>query len=123
MDHGDILKTAAQTIAKRRESYGTPAECFERAAVIAGATLNRPVTPFEVVTIMHAVKMARIAQSPKNIDHFVDAAAYMSFAGEFVGAEPESPRDSKAPAVDGRPVAPIREGATEAGPPARPTAP
>ena len=123
MEHGTILATAAKTIAKRRESYGTPAECFERAAVIAGAMLDKPISPFEIAVVFHAMKLARAAQSPKNQDHFVDGISYLAFAAEFVGAEPENSRDSKAPAVDGRPVAPVRDGATEAGGPARPTAP
>jgi Domain of unknown function (DUF6378) len=120
VDHGDILKTAAKTIAKRRESYGSPAECFERAAAIASAVLDRAVTPYEIAVIFNAMKLARIAQSPANPDHYIDAVAYMSFAAEFVGAEPEHPRDSKAstPAVSGQPDGPLREGTTGAGAPA-----
>jgi hypothetical protein len=97
MDHGDIIKTSATVIAKRRESYGPPTECFERAATIASVMLGKPVTPYEVVSIMHAVKLARIAQSPKNLDHYVDGVSYLAFAGEFSGAGKEDTRrDTKA---------------------------
>jgi Domain of unknown function (DUF6378) len=126
LEHGEILRNSAQMIAKRRETYGQPAECFERAAMIAGAMLDRAVTPFEIATVMHAMKLARVAVSPKNVDHFIDGVSYLAFAAEFADAQPERPnRDTKviAPAVDGRPVAPIRDGAAEAGGPARPAPP
>jgi hypothetical protein len=97
VENGDILKTSATIIAKRRETYGDPRDCFDRAAAIASATLNRPVSPYEVVTIIHAVKLARIAQSPKNLDHYVDGVSYLAFAGQFIGAEKEDARrDTKA---------------------------
>jgi hypothetical protein len=131
MDHGDIIKTSATVIAKRRETYGPPAECFERAATIASVMLGKPVTPYEVVSILHAVKLARIAQSPKNLDHYVDGVSYLAFAGEFSGAGKEDARrETKAAApstwapdigraasvitnavadtVGGRPVVPLR---------------
>ena len=123
MDFGDILRTSAQVITQRKASYGPPTEGFERAAVIASTALDKSVSPYEVAMILHAVKLARISTSPKYLDNYVDAVSYLAFAGDFADAGSERPRDSKAPAVDGRPVAPIREGATEAGPPARPTAP
>jgi len=124
MDHGDIIKTSATVIAKRRESYGPPTECFERAAIIASAMLGKTVTPYEVVSIMHAVKLARIAQSPKNLDHYVDGVSYLAFAGEFSGAGKEDARrDTKTltslplpdiargitnDTIGGRPVVPLR---------------
>jgi hypothetical protein len=134
MDHGDIIKTSATVIAKRRESYGPPTECFERAATIASVMLGKPVTPYEVVSIMHAVKLARIAQSPKNLDHYVDGVSYLAFAGEFSGAGKEDTRrDTKALApnfsavssagnpivadtIGGRPVVPLRSDPKSNGP-------
>jgi Domain of unknown function (DUF6378) len=96
-DHLDIIKTSATVIAKRRESYGPPTECFERAATVASIMLGKPVTPYEVVSILHAVKLARIPQSPKNLDHYVDGVSYLAFAGEFSGAGKEDARrDTKA---------------------------
>ena len=129
MQHEDIIKTSAVTIAKRRESYGPPTECFERAATIASVMLGKPVTPYEVVSILHAVKLARIAQSPKNLDHYVGGVSYLAFAGEFSGAGKEDARrDTKTLApvsvpdisrgvanviaadhtIGGRPVVPLR---------------
>jgi len=121
MDFGDILRTSAQIITQRKASYGPPTEGFERAAVIASTALDKSVSPYEVAMILHAVKLARISTSPKYLDNYVDAVSYLAFAGDFADAGSERPRDSKAP--DGRPVAPIRDGATEASGPARPTAP
>ena len=89
MDFGDILKTSAVVIAKRRESYGPPQECFERAATIAGAILDRKVSPYEISIIFHAMKLARITQSPDNPDHYVDGVSYLAFAGEFHGTARE----------------------------------
>jgi len=85
-EHGEILKTAAMMIAKRRETYGSPKDGFDRAAMIASTILDKPVTPYEIAVIMHAVKLSRIATSPKNPDHYVDGISYLSFAAEFVEA-------------------------------------
>jgi|GraSoiStandDraft_46_1057282.scaffolds.fasta_scaffold227142_2 hypothetical protein len=142
-DHLDIIKTSATVIAKRRESYGPPTECFERAATVASIMLGKPVTPYEVVSILHAVKLARIPQSPKNLDHYVDGVSYLAFAGEFSGAGKEDARrDTKAfapsftptpaeirgsslrtieeaaarTAVGGRPVVPLRDDPKPNGP-------
>jgi len=123
-DHLDIVKTSATVIAKRRESYGPPRDCFARASTIAEAILGRRVSPYEIAVIFHAMKLARITQSPENLDHYVDGVSYLAFAGEFSGAAKEDARrDTKAyapvpvphaeigralDAVGGRPVVPLR---------------
>ena len=127
LDHGDILKTSATVIAKRRESYGEPQACFERASTIATTVLGKPVSPYEIATIFHAMKLARIAESPDNMDHYVDGVSYLAFAGEFYGIGRDGRRETKAdlapflplPAsrVDGRPVVPLRNLPDTAGKP------
>jgi hypothetical protein len=89
-------------IGEKRETYGVPKECFDRAAMLAATILDRPVTAYEVVVIMHAVKLARIAQSPMNPDHYVDGINYLAFACEFMSGEPEPPRPPEI--IGGRPV-------------------
>jgi Domain of unknown function (DUF6378) len=112
LNHGDILKTSATAINRNRERYGEPDTCFKRASVISSSILGREITPYEIVLIMHAVKLARIAASPSNGDHYVDGVSYLAFAGEFQGAEQRDeiekisrPVNFSVPA--GRPLAPV----------------
>jgi len=113
MDHATILKTSATAIGRNRERYGEPDTCFKRASTIAGAILNREITPYEIALILHAVKLARVAASPGNEDHYVDGVSYLAFAGEFQGAEQRDeaaekisrPTNFSVPA--GRPLAPV----------------
>ena len=66
------------------------------------------ITAYEIVMILHAVKLSRITQSPMNSDHYVDGISYLAFASEFLAAEiPPAPitLPPKAPEmVAGRPV-------------------
>lgn len=114
MEHGEYLKSSAKAIGERRETYGSPKDGFDRAAVIASAILDKPVLPHEIALILHAVKLSRMASSPANSDHYVDGISYLAFAGEFVEAmsvggprpPPEVPKPREV--VDGRPVVPAR---------------
>jgi hypothetical protein len=120
MENGDYLKASARAIGERRETYGSPKEGFDRAAVIASAILDKQVLPHEIALILHAVKLARIAANPANADHYVDGISYLAFAGEFLEATnpgvglppnivrgpPEAPKPREV--VDGRPVIPTR---------------
>jgi len=119
MENGDYLKASARAIGERRETYGSPRESFDRAAVIASTILDKQILPHEIAFILHAVKLARIAANPANPDHYVDGIAYLAFAGEFMEVEParydkralEVPKPAEPPkpvVVDGRPVIPTR---------------
>jgi hypothetical protein len=113
MENGDYLKASARAIGERRETYGSPRESFDRAAVIASTILDKQILPHEIAFILHAVKLARIAANPANPDHYVDGIAYLAFAGEFLEAVAPEPAPKPVIAVprevvDGRPVIPTR---------------
>jgi len=112
LENGDFLKASARAIGERRETYGSPREGFDRAAVIASALLDKQVLPHEIALILHAVKLARIASSPANPDHYIDGISYLAFAGEFMEVEParyDTQTVKPAPVtIEGRPVIPTR---------------
>lgn len=86
MNHREFLAEADDILAQRGESYGGVEESFTRAAQLATLKLNKPVTAYDVATIMESVKDARLAVNPDHWDSHVDGINYRAFRGEFSGA-------------------------------------
>ena len=91
MNYADVLNTAALTIAQRGKDYGDISTSFMRASVIASATLNKTITPYDVAMVLHAVKLSRIANNPSTDDSWVDLAAYGAI-GANLAATPRMPQ-------------------------------
>lgn len=87
MDHKDILTQSASILNKRADQYGDMREVMHRASLHATLLLGRPVSKYEVVTIMTAVKMSRIPSTIDLMDNYVDGINYLAFAGEFAADE------------------------------------
>ena len=85
--HVDILVGAARVLKERTEQYGSPYETHQRAAVIASAMLGKQLTHYDIVMIIHAVKLSRMAAGRGNIGHYEDAINYLAFAAEFAAEE------------------------------------
>ena len=79
-DHMEIMKKALLLFKDRGPTYGTVDENFTRAASIATLWLDKAVSARDVLMIMAAVKMSRIAKSPGHTDSFVDLVNYVAFA-------------------------------------------
>jgi hypothetical protein len=83
MNYSDVLNTANMTISQRGKEYGDISTSFMRASVIASATLNKTITPYDVAMILHSVKLSRIANNPTIEDSWVDLAAYGAIAANL----------------------------------------
>ena len=84
MSYDRIIDEAAQLVSQRGKQYGDIRENFNRAALIASATLARPVTPYDVVMVLHAVKQARLATDKGHMDSHLDGINYAAFAADLV---------------------------------------
>jgi len=91
MHHKDFLLAAKTILNHRSKEYGDPRPSFDRAAVFASTLLGRNVTPFDVTTIMLAVKLSRLSYDQAHTDSWVDAINYIAFCGEFSGAPVPGP--------------------------------
>lgn len=58
---------------------------FDKISKIASIILGKQVTPYDVATILHAMKLSRISNDPTNPDHYIDGINYMAFMGQFAG--------------------------------------
>ena len=86
-NHIDILANTARVLKDRTEQYGDPAPAYQRAAAIASAILGKQLTHYDIVMVMHAVKLSRMMTKRNNLDHYEDAINYLAFASEFATEE------------------------------------
>ena len=77
-----ILEDAAGVIADRRATYGDPATSMATVAARWSVTLDRPVTPAEVMLCMIDLKLARLAHDPTHRDSLVDVIGYAALLSE-----------------------------------------
>ena len=84
MNRGEILDEANRLIHHdRNKDYGHPRINHERIAALWSPLLGIEVTPSQVALCMTQVKISRLVQTPDHLDSFIDAAAYISIAGEL----------------------------------------
>ena len=88
MNAGDFLSEAKATIQERGMDYGHPSDNMSRTARLWSALLEMPVTDYQVASCMALVKLARSMESAK-VDTYIDAAAYISIAGQLHTEENE----------------------------------
>lgn len=87
IDSTEILTLAAAAIEDRAPRYGDVTMMARRAAEIASAMLENDVTARDVLTVLLAVKFARLQESQQHLDSYVDAAAYVALIAQVAGAE------------------------------------
>jgi hypothetical protein len=80
------MQQAAKTYNERGEQYGDLEGTHYRIAQIASLILGKPVTPYDVAMILHAVKLGRLQEDRKNPDNYIDGINYFAFAGSFITA-------------------------------------
>ena len=88
MNAGDFLTQAKATIQDRGMDYGHPSDNMSRTARLWSAFLEMPITDYQVASCMALVKLARSMESAK-VDTYIDAAAYISIAGQLHTEENE----------------------------------
>lgn len=83
MNRGIILEQAKTlTNTDRQQSYGTPLSNFTRIANLWSSYLEIDITPEQAAMCMALVKVSRSMQS-KEVDNYIDGAAYFAIAGEL----------------------------------------
>jgi hypothetical protein len=82
MEAKSLLKSASETISERSPKYGPFGRTYERAAVIANATIGTSLSSYDVIMILHAVKLARIGSAVDQVDNYLDGVNYLAFACE-----------------------------------------
>lgn len=83
MRHDQILMAAAETVNSRGVGYGDVDFMFETAAQMATLLLGKPITKYEVTSILESVKLARRRVNPLLDDNYVDGINYATFSGQF----------------------------------------
>lgn len=78
-----VLRQAAATIADRQRTYGDPVDSMDAIAKRWSVTLDRPVTPAEVVLCLIDLKLVRLVHNPRHSDSIVDVAGYAALLGEI----------------------------------------
>ena len=86
MEYASLMQQAAKTYNERGEQYGDLEGTHYRIAQIASLILGKPVTPYDVAMILHAVKLGRLQEDRKNPDNYIDGINYFAFAGSFITA-------------------------------------
>ena len=68
---------------KRAKDYGDARDNHQRIADIWSAILDTEVTPEQVCACMIGLKLARLANSTKLEDNWIDIAGYAALGGEI----------------------------------------
>lgn len=82
-DPRELLARASDLIGERGMTYGEIENNFQLIADLASLRLGRKIHPYEVATMMCAVKSARLFASPSHTDSRLDLANYEMFAALF----------------------------------------
>jgi hypothetical protein len=84
-NRGYFLQNAHKLIHRdRNDSYGEPTDNFERIASGWNTIVNNgKITPDKVALMMVWLKIARLVETPKDIDGYIDMCGYASIAGEL----------------------------------------
>ena len=78
-----LLNETAEIIKNRGLVYGSPSVNHRRIAKLWSVYLERAIEPEQVAMCMALVKIARLIESPKHVDSYADAAAYLAIAAEI----------------------------------------
>ncbi len=88
MDRKDILAKAEQCVCRdRQEDYGAAKYNFERIAELWSAYRDVEFDAFDVAMMMALCKIGRMITGKQKDDNFIDAAGYISLAGEIASDE------------------------------------
>jgi hypothetical protein len=77
-----VLRHAADLVTERRKVYGDPAVGMATVAKRWSITLDRTVTPAEVVLCLIDLKLARLGHDPRHQDSLLDVAGYAAVLQE-----------------------------------------
>jgi predicted metal-dependent hydrolase len=79
----ELLNEAADTIADRGATYGHYDLTMLRTSKLWSDFLEREIEPMDVAICMALVKLARIMETGRHPDSWLDAVAYLAQAGHL----------------------------------------
>jgi Domain of unknown function (DUF6378) len=85
MNAEQLLRHAADVVARRRRGYGDPLALFEQVAQRWSLTLGTKVTPAQAIACLIDLKIARLAHDPRHHDSIADIAGYAGCLAEVLG--------------------------------------
>jgi hypothetical protein len=91
-----VLKHSARTLSERNTSYGDVTVFTTTLAKLWSVILGRPVTSWQVLLCLDALKTARILVNPAHFDSWVDKVGYSALGAEVATAGAPEP-GSEAP--------------------------
>lgn len=97
MEYRDLMTESARIFNDRNPKYGDMRVGMEHVAQIATLITGLPLSAHDVALVLHAVKLSRLNNDRKNIDHYVDGVNYLAFAGELITEQPTSQYNDKIP--------------------------
>lgn len=84
----------AETLVRgdRQAEYGPPEVSFARIACewnrhLRNTDREGELAPADVALMMARLKLARLAETPRHLDSYIDAAGYIALAAELAGAK------------------------------------
>ncbi|CAB4138698.1 hypothetical protein UFOVP333_11 [uncultured Caudovirales phage] len=83
MKASEILLSATDVIQARGAVYGHPKINQDRIARRLSNLLDIPVEDYQACLAMVEVKLSRIQESPKHLDSYIDACAYIALAAQL----------------------------------------
>ena len=83
MKAATLLRHASNTIIDRDSTYGYFRALYDRAAIIANTTLHLNLSPYEILMILHSVKLARTGGRSDKADNYLDGINYLALANEL----------------------------------------
>lgn len=95
-NRSEILEKADQAVSRARNiSYGEPQDDFACTAEFWDSYITRItqvrglplIRPSDISAMMILLKISRLANSPGEMDHWIDIAGYSAIGGEIAGQE------------------------------------
>jgi Domain of unknown function (DUF6378) len=79
-----LFDSASEIIFQRGADYGHYEDNLARIAQGISAYLGFPVTSDQVAGIMVITKLMRSVESPRKLDHYIDAIAYLGMIPDLI---------------------------------------
>ena len=79
-----LFDSASEIIFQRGADYGHYEDNLARIAQGISAYLGFPVTSNQVAGIMVITKLMRSVESPRKLDHYIDAIAYLGMIPDLI---------------------------------------
>ena len=89
MKASEVLQSATDVIGQRGAIYGSPKINHERIAARLTTLMEFPITDWQACLMMVEVKLSRIQETPRHVDSFIDACAYLALSCQLLTEEDE----------------------------------